>query len=364
MKHLHLCKLMLVAVTTAWATAANAATQITLRENVEMTKYLVRLGDIAEIACDDAEQARDLASLPLMPAPAAGSQQFVSRRKIEDSLATHGVDLQAVTMAGAAQVTISGPRAATSRPGPSVTNALSEVDSTGAATINEGLCRLISSYLKTKSPEAGTYTVTCQLPPRHLASLAGAMSQPSCQGGAAPWTGRQRFEISFESDAGPTTFAVYADVQPEARPVVVASRAMARGEVLTAADVELQELNYVTKPGERRVPTRSVDAVVGMEVRQPIPAGSIVYADSLQSPSLVKRGELIRITSQSGGIRVRTTARALQDRSHGQLVEVESLTTKERFDARVVGPGEAAIVGIATPATAAPAAAIQAAQLR
>jgi len=31
-------------------------------------------------------------------------------------------------------------------------------------------------------------------------------------------------------------------------------------------------------------------------------------------------------------------------------VEVESLATKERFDARVVGPGEAVIVAIAAPA--------------
>ena len=55
-----------------------------------------------------------------------------------------------------------------------------------------------------------------------------------------------------------------------------------------------------------------------MEARQAIQAGDIVFTDQVQSPVLVKRGEVITVTSQSGGIRVRTTARALQDRSHGR----------------------------------------------
>jgi flagella basal body P-ring formation protein FlgA len=216
--------------------------------------------------------------------------------------------------------------------------------------LKDGICSLISSYLKTRTIDAGSCTVTCEVPERYLALLANATSRPNCQGGAAPWTGRQRFEISFATAAGSTKFFVYAEVQPAAAPVVVATRAMARGEVLTAADLELQDVAYLPKVGDRRVVARSIDSLIGMEVRQPISAGSMVYLEAVQPPVLVKRGELIRISSQSGGIRVRTTARALQDRSQGQLVEVESLTTKQRFDVRVVGPGEAAIVAIATPA--------------
>jgi flagella basal body P-ring formation protein FlgA len=170
-----------------------------------------------------------------------------------------------------------------------------------------------------------------------------------CKGGAAPWTGRQRFEISFATATGTAKFSVYADVTPAATPVVVTMRAMARGEVVTAADLELQDVGYVPKPYERRTVARSIDMLVGMEVRQPISAGSMVFTDAVQPPLLVKRGDVIRISSQSVGIRVRTTAKALQDRSHGQLVEVESLATKERFDARVVGRGEAVIVAISTP---------------
>jgi flagella basal body P-ring formation protein FlgA len=86
-----------------------------------------------------------------------------------------------------------------------------------------------------------------------------------------------------------------------------------------------------------------------MEARQSIQAGAVVFSDQVQSPIMVKRGELITISSEAGGIRVRTTVRALQDKSKGQLVQVEALNTKERFDARVTGPQTAAIMTIASP---------------
>jgi flagella basal body P-ring formation protein FlgA len=377
-----------VAVLAVCATAASAATQISLRDNVEMTKHVVRLGDVAEISSDDAEQARDLASLPLIPAPVAGGQQFLRQREIKDAIAAHGIDLKSLTIGGAKHVKITGSggpatvREFASRSAAdtkadrqaalasgrvemsSLARSGTEIDSESAAILNDGIRALISLYLTSKSAEAGGYTVTCDLQPRHLASLANATSRPVCTGGAAPWTGRQRFEISFATAEGATKIPVYAEVKPAATPVVVAVRPMARGEVVTAADVELQEIGYVARPGDRRVVARSIDSLVGMEVRQPLPAGVVVYMDTLQPPLLVKRGELVRISSQSGGIRVETTARALQDRSHGQLVEVESLTTKERFDARVVGPGQAAIVAIAAPAVESRTAPIETARRR
>jgi flagella basal body P-ring formation protein FlgA len=180
----------------------------------------------------------------------------------------------------------------------------------------------------------------------------------------APWTGRQRFEISFSTTTGATKFSIYADVNPAAMPVVIATRAMARGDVVTAADVELQDIGYVPKPNDRRVAVRSIDPLIGMEVRQPIPAGSMVYTDAVQPPVLVKRGELIHVSSQGGGIRVRTTAKALQDCSQGQLVAVESLTTKQRFDARVVGPGQAVIAAVATPTVSERTTPVETARLR
>ena len=63
----------------------------------------------------------------------------------------------------------------------------------------------------------------------------------------------------------------------------------------------------------------------------------------MQLPFLVKKGDLITVVSQTGGIRVRTSARSLQDGAHGALVQVESMASKQHYDARVVGLREVAV---------------------
>jgi flagellar basal body P-ring formation protein FlgA len=97
-----------------------------------------------------------------------------------------------------------------------------------------------------------------------------------------------------------------------------------------------------------------VEKLIGMEARQAIQAGDIVFTDQVQPPIVVKRGDVITVTSQSGGIRVRTSGRATHDASRGELVQVESLGSREKYDARVVGPREATVYAISRPAAPEP----------
>jgi flagella basal body P-ring formation protein FlgA len=130
--------------------------------------------------------------------------------------------------------------------------------------------------------------------------------------------------------------------------IAVAARPIARGEVITAADVEMRSLDAAPPTG-RRAGVNSVEQIAGMEAKQAIQMGDVIYVDQVQSPLLVKRGEEITVVSQSGGIRVRTIARARQDGGRGQLVQVESLESKEKYDARVVGLREAAVFTATNP---------------
>jgi flagella basal body P-ring formation protein FlgA len=356
-----------IMITALSCAAAGAATKIALRENVEMKSNVVRLGDVAEITSDDTEASQKLAALPLMPSPSRGDQRFLRKREIEDLLTAHGIDLRTLSIAGATQVTIHGSPATITPRGASTGRSAhgklnrhaallaghdeadeeAPLDPDTAATLNSGLSALITSYLSKKTDDAGDCEVTCDVAERHLALLASATSKPVCRGGKAPWVGRQRFEISFTTADGSVKIPVYANVAPRSKPVVVTTRPIARGDVFTAADLELQAVDYVPTANERRTALDSIEKLIGMEARRPIPIGSIVFNDAVQSPVLVKRGDLITVSSQTSGIRVRTTARALQDRSHGELVQLESLDTKEKFDARVVGPREATIAAVA-----------------
>jgi flagella basal body P-ring formation protein FlgA len=202
---------------------------------------------------------------------------------------------------------------------------------------------VISDYLRKKSGKAEIGSIDCTVPDRQLAKLAVATSNPACSGGSDPWTGRQKFTIAFGTAAGQVQIPVNADVAEAAMPIVVAKRAVDRGKPITAADVEVRMMQPSAKSAGQRASFDSIEKIIGMEAKQPMQQDEVVYADQVQSPVLVKRGELISVSSRSGGIAVSTRAKAMQDGSNGDLVQVESLDSKQRYDARVVGLREASV---------------------
>jgi flagella basal body P-ring formation protein FlgA len=264
---------VLAFLTTCIAQPTAAEMTISLRRRAAVESPVVRLGDMAEIISADRSEARRLAALPLMPAPAPGSERFLRNREVEDLLAAHGQDLGPLRVVGAPQVAIR-------------TSAI---------------------------PSNGTGTTS-----RH-----GATLRP-----------------------------IAADIKDNAFPVAVAVQPIARGSVITAADVQLQQASSAPQTTSRRTPITSLDELIGMEARQAIQPGTTIMSDYVQAPLLVKRGEIITVVSQAGGIRVRTTARAREDGALGELVQVETLKTRERYDARVTGPRAAAVFAAVRPTPA------------
>ena len=119
----------------------------------------------------------------------------------------------------------------------------------------------------------------------------------------------------------------------------------------SAADVEVQTLTNPRLMNQRGAPMESVDAIAGLETTRTIQAGAVVLSDDVRSPLLVKRGEEITVIARGGGIQVRAIARARQDGARGERIAVESLETKERSDAVIIGQREA-IVFVANSAPA------------
>jgi flagellar basal body P-ring formation protein FlgA len=364
-------KLCLAAATLFVICAANKATaavEISLRERVVPHNSVVRLSDVAEITSGDRQAARQLATLPLMPAPARGTERYLRTREIQDMLAAQGVDVGELRFVGRDQVTVGASDGAECAVGTiKQTSAISKPTNRHAAILAGGtsdqpaktavldesrtkelrdqLNGLVGSFVNSKTGKAGPWQVDCDAEPRQLAQLNTATSLPTCSGGSEPWTGRQRFLISFSTPDGQVQFPVLADVTPPPVPAVVAIRPIARGDVVRAADIELRTMD-APKPGGSRTSFDSVEKLIGMEARQSIQAGDVIMTDAVQAPILVKRGEMVTVTSQGNGIRVRTTAKALHDGAHGDLIQVESLGTKEKFDVRVVATHETEVFAV------------------
>jgi flagella basal body P-ring formation protein FlgA len=282
-------------------------------------------------------------------------------------LAAQGVEIAGLRFSGAEKVIIVGanggaPSAANHQPGnpvpPGKMNrhaailagatfepAAMRLDEARAKELRDRLTSILADYVNVKTSQAKPWRIDCDVTDRELARLALAASAPVCTGGSAPWTGRQRFLLSFSSADGPVQLTIFAEVSPPPMPAVIAVRPIARGDVIKAADVELRTVDANTQGGQR-VPVAAVEKLIGMEARQAIQDGDVVFMDQVRAPILVKRGDVIAVSSQGGGIRVRTSARALQDGANGDLVQVESLGSREKYDVRIVGPREAAVFSV------------------
>jgi flagella basal body P-ring formation protein FlgA len=119
--------------------------------------------------------------------------------------------------------------------------------------------------------------------------------------------------------------------------VVAAVRSLPRGAILRAGDLTM--VNGNSGDGGNGS-FASIEEVVGKQATKVIAEGKILTPDALQSPLMVRRGDVVTVYARTAGIRIHTTARAKDDGAMGDLVSVESMTDRKQFTARVSGPRE------------------------
>lgn len=143
----------------------------------------------------------------------------------------------------------------------------------------------------------------------------------------------------FEGDRIAASGSIRVSVLVQ-REVIIAKSALKRPDMLTLSAVTI----------EKRWVGPSVDAAgisdVGSNIKAAkIDAGKLILKSDLEPAIVVKRGERVQVSCISGGIVVKTTARATQDAHAGDVIKFEGEDSKKRaFLARVDGPGLAVMV--------------------
>lgn len=85
---------------------------------------------------------------------------------------------------------------------------------------------------------------------------------------------------------------------------------------------------------------RSIDQIVGMQLRRPIAAGQPLRLADLTKPPLVQRGSTVQIELSSAGLTVSGQAIALDAGADGEKIRVQNMTSHAFLFAQVVGPGQ------------------------
>ncbi len=130
-----------------------------------------------------------------------------------------------------------------------------------------------------------------------------------------------RFTAEVRCD-GSSPWRLYLPVRVTSiRPVVVASRALARDTVLAPGDVRLAE----SAPGSLPAGAlHDTGLAVGRRLRRPADEGQALTASLLVAPTLVRRGQEVTVEAQAGGLQVRMAGVAQGDGALGDIIEVEN----------------------------------------
>lgn len=164
----------------------------------------------------------------------------------------------------------------------------------------------------------------------------------------------EALETSFSSDPLSTTspsvmvscsgerpWRMYVTTSVEVHgPALVAARPLARGERLTAAVVQEQQVQI---NASRRGFLTDPEQITGMLVRRPVNAGSLITPDLLEAPNAIERGDHVIITAKSAVFSVSSRGKALASASVGEQVLVENLRSSRTVRATVTAPGRVEI---------------------
>jgi flagella basal body P-ring formation protein FlgA len=125
--------------------------------------------------------------------------------------------------------------------------------------------------------------------------------------------------------------------------IPVLNRVVAPGEVITANDVE-----WATIRSERLNPSTVIALadLIGKSPRRSVRPLEPVRSIDIQTPVVVKRGDIITITVQTDHMFLSAQGRALEDGGSGSTIRVANTKSNRVIDAVVTGPGTA-VVGLA-----------------
>jgi len=306
--------------------------EVSLRPKVHASGTLIRLGDVADLAAVGEDEARQLAAMPLIPSPRRGLLQYLAVADIRDMLAAKGVDMAGVKFVGANTVEISGRAEAQSASRPRIS-----VSAPGGGSRETALLvKRIEDHLR-ETTGHDHWAVKLDVDAETVARLDQSNVRLNLTGGRAPWTGRQRFELT--SHGSDTSTSVFANVQ-RLELAIIATQALEQGDLVRQIDIE-RTLIAGALPAKAVL---SADQIVGKETTGAIRPGAVILSNQIRAPIIVRRGQRVSVRAKAAGVSVRTFATAQQDGSLGDLVKAQSLTGKDVYMAQVSGDGELEIM--------------------
>lgn len=148
--------------------------------------------------------------------------------------------------------------------------------------------------------------------------------------------GVQSAELVATSLSGSTSTVKVKAYVDSFNEVLIASRSVARGEILREGDFERARLNIRSVPARAAVDESDV---VGFEAKRSITAGRIIQSEDLKLPNLIQAGKQVTLKYEKGRLVATVLVVALESGAAGDYIRVRNEDSKKVITAKVVSEG-------------------------
>lgn len=339
---------------TAVSVASASAGEVRIWPTATTTGETVLLGQVAELRGFEAETTRRLAQVAVFDAPTPGGELLVRADDIREALADTGENLSAIHLIGAARCKVSKPRPPREpRPTPIQARSVKKNEprrppakprarppqpetKSPAGTLESAL----RDYIQASFPEPDA-KLEIRFSPAKADDLRA--SDPDARyeirSRDEKKLGLRSFEVSiFRQGEIDRRIPIVGEVTL-LRQVVVAKRAINRGETIEGRALKLEERRFTDLTA---VGLTDLSAATGQQCRAFVRPGEMITEQSVEQRPVVVRGQPVTIWIRQGPLAIRTTGRAQQSGGLGDRIEVLRDGAKRKQDlieAVVSGPG-------------------------
>jgi flagella basal body P-ring formation protein FlgA len=343
----HFSKLVVTLAIVVFASNRVSAAEIEVRATGRCDGRVIRLGDLCEIHTADEKVHTELASIELGPAPQQGVNTSIRARDIQDRLAMLGLNLGEHRFVGSSVVNVNH-SAVVKQAKPLLTPMqITAVEKAVERIVEAQILstqRSISNQRTDRATELrkmGELNVDVMplLSDEQISFLATRLNQLQVVSPVDPSEPKQDIVLRT-AGRNPQDITVKIELR-QAPQVVVATRNVPRGIILTSYDVELQPASRTAKTSAYT----TIEDVIGRESTVSIAPGQVLDPKYVRSALVVRKGEVVDVMVRSGGINITTKASARTDAGVGDVVQVTLLHNKESLVARVSGPHSVEVLG-------------------
>lgn len=315
---------------------SQATEQVVLRfvESPRTTEHVVRLRDLVEVLAGNSPSLEKVMQIPLGPSPRENGFQTWHSRDVLQHLELRGLQPTSLRWSGVTQVELQRIAAGPAPGHASIQPAF--VQSRTIELAEQLVGQAIAEYLELKTGERTDWRIEAIVPPNLADVIRIRRNIVGIGGGEQPWLGEQEFVLQVKDRGQIVNVPIRAtiDLPPM---VVVARRPLRREEIISAELLELAPLPQ--RSGEDPAKFYSdMDELIGKQLKRSISTGLPISSEYIGSPTVIGRNEMVEVESVSGGVTVRTMARSLGSGAVGELIDIETISTKHRMLATIIGP--------------------------